>query len=418
MIKKTSLRARRRKRRCIVIDEAIPFRAERALFVEHLQKLGWNKHTVRTYELRLAEFASRIDIYTAGGVTQAQIEQATQDWLQKGRFHLRTKPDTNTHSLLFVRCARQWLRFLNRLHIVHPPHYSIISGLEQFLDQERGLSHRSIQTISFYATIFLAWLTTRQRQLRDVSIKDVDLFLASERPRSWNRVTISICAFSLRSFFRYATKVGLCTHDVANGIDAPRLYSQAGLPRGPSWLQVRRLIASIGRTSRADIRDRAIIILFALYGFRLGEVCSLHLESFDWQREQIVVTRGKQYEEHLYPLVREAGDAILLYLQKVRPRSTHRQLFLSHRVPFLPLTTGGVTTIVQRRMRSLGETLPHFGPHSLRHACATHLLSEGFSLKEIGDHLGHRDQRSTQVYAKVDLKGLKEVARLSLGGLI
>jgi hypothetical protein len=40
------------------------------------------------------------------------------------------------------------------------------------------------------------------------------------------------------------------------------------------------------------------------------------------------------------------------------------------------------------------------------------------SLKEIGDHLGHRDPRATRVYAKVDLKGLREVARFDLGGLL
>jgi site-specific recombinase XerD len=54
------------------------------------------------------------------------------------------------------------------------------------------------------------------------------------------------------------------------------------------------------------------------------------------------------------------------------------------------------------------------GPHSLRHACATHLLSERFSLKEIGDHLGHHSTTATQVYAKVNLAALREVADLDL----
>lgn len=49
-------------------------------------------------------------------------------------------------------------------------------------------------------------------------------------------------------------------------------------------------------------------------------------------------------------------------------------------------------------------------PHVLRHACATHLLDEGFSLKAIGDHLGHRSTRSTRIYAKVDGKKLGQVA--------
>ena len=53
-----------------------------------------------------------------------------------------------------------------------------------------------------------------------------------------------------------------------------------------------------------------------------------------------------------------------------------------------------------------------------RHASATHLLAQGFSLKEIGDHLGHRLSKTTAVYAKVNLTGLREVANLSLRGLL
>ena len=58
------------------------------------------------------------------------------------------------------------------------------------------------------------------------------------------------------------------------------------------------------------------------------------------------------------------------------------------------------------------------GAHCLRHACAQHLLANGFSLKQIGDQLGHRSATVTQHYAKVDLDGLREVAELDLEGLL
>jgi site-specific recombinase XerD len=69
-------------------------------------------------------------------------------------------------------------------------------------------------------------------------------------------------------------------------------------------------------------------------------------------------------------------------------------------------------------MIDLGIHAPHIGPHSLRHACAAHLVVEGFSIKEIGDHLGHRCSAATRIYAKVDLPSLREVAIFDLGGLI
>jgi site-specific recombinase XerD len=62
-------------------------------------------------------------------------------------------------------------------------------------------------------------------------------------------------------------------------------------------------------------------------------------------------------------------------------------------------------------------TLPRYGSHALRHACATHLLAQGLSLKEIGDYLGHLDPETTRIYAKVDLTKLRAVADLPLEGL-
>src|SRR6266496_2378471 len=109
-------------------------------------------------------------------------------------------------------------------------------------------------------------------------------------------------------------------------IFSPGLTNNTGRSaRPPFWTQVRQLIAGIGKEKPADIRNRAIITLLAVYGFRSGEVCRLRLEDLDWERELIHLSRTKQRREHQYPLVREVGETILLYLQKVRPRTDRRQ---------------------------------------------------------------------------------------------
>jgi site-specific recombinase XerD len=45
-------------------------------------------------------------------------------------------------------------------------------------------------------------------------------------------------------------------------------------------------------------------------------------------------------------------------------------------------------------------------------------MDAGFTLKEIGDHLGHRSMSSTRLYTKIDVQGLRQVAELDLGGLL
>jgi integrase len=56
----------------------------------------------------------------------------------------------------------------------------------------------------------------------------------------------------------------------------------------------------------------------------------------------------------------------------------------------------------------------HRGPHALLHACAARLVAEGLSLKEIGDHLGHRSTSATMTYAKVNMRALREVGNFEL----
>ena len=54
----------------------------------------------------------------------------------------------------------------------------------------------------------------------------------------------------------------------------------------------------------------------------------------------------------------------------------------------------------------------------MRRACATRLLEQGLTFKEIGDHLGHSHPDATRLYAKVDLPHLRRVAEgIDLAGL-
>jgi integrase/recombinase XerD len=205
---------------------------------------------------------------------------------------------------------------------------------------------------------------------------------------------------------------------MANGIEGPRIFQQEALPIGPAWEDVQRLITSTDSDRPGDIRDRAILMLFAIYAFRSREVAGLCVEDVNWEKEIISIARPKQRRKQQYPLVNEVGEAILRYLRQVRPRCGRRETFLTLKAPFRPLSPGALNHVVSTRLSELGITTLRRGPHSLRHACAGHLVSVGFSLKQIGDHLGHRSAYATRVYAKVDLAGLRKVAEFDLGGLV
>jgi site-specific recombinase XerD len=282
---------------------------------------------------------------------------------------------------------------------------------------ERGLSPATVRSQNWHVEKFLEWLGEQNRSFDNVSLEDVDAFLAAKGKQGWGRVSVAIGAKALRAFFKHAAIRGWCTASIAAGIDGPRLFQHEGLPVGPSWPDVQRLIATTVGDSARDIRDRAILILLATYGLRSGEVSGLRLEDVNWGSEKLSIARPKQRRAQEYPLVSEAGEAILRYLQKARPRCARREIFLTFKAPFRRLSQGALYHLVSTRLSALGIHVLRRGPHSLRHACGGHLMTEGFSLKEIGDHLGHRSAFATRIYAKVDLAGLREVANFDLGGL-
>jgi len=392
-----------------------PYAQERERFLNHLWDCGYSLRRLRIINWRLLDIASRVDLSERTLYRREQLGEFAEAWTQQTR-QPRMRPKTvQVKKAEFVFVAERWLRFLQRLD-ESAARQPFTEHLEQFLTHlknDRGFSAVTIHNRRRSLGRFLAWLHGRGTPVCDVGPVDINDYLANCAACGWKRTTVSFHVQSLRSFFRYAGIQGWCP-DLSKIIDAPRLYTHESLPQGPSWDDVKRLIASEHGDSPVQIRNRAVLLLFAVYGFRLGEVQRMKLEDLDWERERILLHRPKLRKTHEYPLTQITGEAILRYLKEIRPRSRYRELFLSLRQPYRPISQSSLSTMVRVRMLRLGFAARRFGPHSLRHACATHLLAEGFSLKQIGDHLGHVSAAATRIYAKVDVKGLREVASLEM----
>jgi site-specific recombinase XerD len=286
------------------------------------------------------------------------------------------------------------------------------------MEHEKELSPVTIFHRCWRVKRLLGRLLVKGGSLHAITPRRIDVaFQKLLEPRRYSRETIRGWADALRAFFRFAEARGWCRKGLAGTVRSPRVFSHASLPLGPSWDDVQRLLAMTEDDQPHNIRARPILMLFAIYGLRRGEVNRLRLEDFDWEHEVFRVVSSKTGRVRTYPLIRSVGDAILRYLRAVRPRSSHREVFLTLYPPIRPLRTTP-SQLVSDRLQSLHVSAPHYGPHALRHACATRLLAAGLSLKEIGDQLGHTYPNSTRIYAKVDLVGLREVADFDLGGVL
>jgi len=148
------------------------------------------------------------------------------------------------------------------------------------------------------------------------------------RRKAYSPHTICDRVTALRTFFRYAECQGWCRAGIANCIQAPRIYKHATLPSSPTWEDVQRLLKTTEGDRPSDIRDRAIILLLAVYGLRNSEVCHLRLEDFDWEQETLHLKHSKLGPIQRFPLVQTVGQALVRYLKEVRPRhSTYREVF-------------------------------------------------------------------------------------------
>jgi len=78
--------------------------------------------------------------------------------------------------------------------------------------------------------------------------------------------------------------------------------------------------------------------------------------------------------------------------------------------PYLPLKWWAISQVAARHLRRAGVAVPRPGSHTLRHACVQRLVDAQFPLKAIGDYLGHRSPDATEVYTKVQIEALREVA--------
>jgi site-specific recombinase XerD len=149
------------------------------------------------------------------------------------------------------------------------------------MTEEVGLSMPTVQSRQRKASLFFKWFSARRQSLASARLRDVDDFLIFKGANGWSRKSACGYADALRSFFRYAEKRGWCKSGIGEGVTSPRIYAQEGLPEGPEWKAVQRLLKGITKNNAAALSARAILFLLAVYGLCSGEISRLLLSDFD-----------------------------------------------------------------------------------------------------------------------------------------
>ncbi|MCX2934265.1 site-specific integrase [Mycobacterium sp. CVI_P3] len=291
---------------------------------------------------------------------------------------------------------------------------TLLARYRGYLVSERGLS---AATAALYAHLTRPLLASRmaggELDVASLTAADVIGFVRVSCPgRAVGTAKLIVTA--VRSLLGFLHVEGVIGSSLASAVPSVAGGTGLGVPRGLDPDAVARLLACCDRSSPMGRRDYAMLVLLARLGLRPGEVCSLRLDDIDWRAGELVVT-GKGHRIERLPLPVDVGEAVADYLRDGRPATADcRTVFVRFRAPHRSLSVSGVTDTVHRTAARAG--LGCIRARVLRHTAATAMVQAGAALPEVGQVLRHRRLLTTSVYAKVDIEGLRELARPWPGG--
>jgi site-specific recombinase XerD len=281
----------------------------------------------------------------------------------------------------------------------------LLAGYRAYLLLERGVREATVAGYEADARLFLS-VRADGIGLEGLTAAEVSGFLARECES--RRVSAALRLVTVaRSVLRYLHLSGVIAAPLDWAVPAVAPVRGRSLPRGVSPETVASLLASCDRRRVVGRRDYAIVLLLARLGLRAGEVAGLGLDDLDWRAGEMLV-HGKGGRRDRLPLPVDVGEALVDYVRD-RPRSEHRAVFLQMIEGAPPITRHTVNGLVRWASVRAGVGCV-VAPHQLRHTAASGMLAAGASLGEIAQVMRHSQQRTTEVYARVDRVALRTIA--------
>ena len=287
----------------------------------------------------------------------------------------------------------------------------IISDFLTYLEKERHYSKFTINAYGYdlyrFVEFFEEYSGTPVSDFGDVDKIAIRHFLGKEFEEGYSSKTVARRLASVKSFLKYLLKIEEIQDNPAIHIKTPK--TPKSLPVYVNEDMVEKLMDAPASDSFIGLRDRAMLELFYSTGMRLRELVNINLDDFHTESQLIKVT-GKGGKERLIPYGKRAQFSIEKFLEFCGVQLSEKEnivpLFINSKGKRISPRT------VQRRIKMYLKTVAdgeRFGPHTLRHSFATHLLSRGADIRAVQELLGHSSLSSTQIYTHIQPEKMKKV---------
>lgn len=218
--------------------------------------------------------------------------------------------------------------------------------------------------------------------------------------------SVSRSVASIKALYHYLLEEGVVDSDVSEVLKAPKIEKK--FPEILSTEEVLHLLEQPDGDSVKEIRDKAMLELLYATGIRVTELITLKISDVNLPMSFILCRDANK--ERIIPFGHAAKQAMMRYLNEARDEMLENSsldiLFVN--CSGLPMSRQGFWKLLKTYAKKAGITAD-ITPHTLRHSFAAHLVKNGADLRSVQEMLGHSDISTTQIYANMNHKRIRDV---------
>ena len=284
---------------------------------------------------------------------------------------------------------------------------------------ETKYSKSTIHSRKYYIGYFLIWYgDAEMATLEQITRKTLDNYqnylsttYSSRTKKPLNASNRRHYLSHLKGFFAWLVNNNYLLDDPSSIVQFPKTNRK--LPQNIlTREETEALINAPNIDTPVGLRDRTIFEIFYSTGIRRSELMALSIGDIDTDTQIVTIRQGKGHKDRLVPIGERALGWLKKYLSGARPKlyrkkpETANVLFLSRDGDAFSLhSLGGVVNKYKRQAGIEKSGCCHI----FRHACASHMLENGASIRHIQLILGHASLDTTHIYTRVNISQLAKV---------
>lgn len=387
-----------------------------------LERLNYNYSTICQYRAsfnRFIKFAEENnEFYFSEEIANKYLAERYDCTVN---YYLESYPNNAKQAIRTIRVLGDYQihgviirRIVKKKGYVKPPQFEEMLTAYEKECKDNEYSARGMRTRLQRLFFFIDYLDLRNIQSPD----DITAGIISDYIKTiyvHHEKSMASILTTLRVFLRFLHLGGYTKENLSLSVPSQNRYYYPAIPSIWDSNDVKRMLDSIDRGNPQGKRDYAILLLVSKLGIRAGDIKSMKLSNLDWKDMKINIIQEKTGVTQTFPILKDVGWALIDYLKNGRPTACDSPyIFLRLKAPYEEFgKDANLHNIITKYTRRAGITIPkgnRHGLHSLRHSLASTLLAQGTPLPIITEILGHMDPKSTSVYLRTDMNGLKECA--------